>query len=228
MHIGSKTTLATRAGASIAAALLAGSAHAAVFITSFAGAPDPGPRMGETRIITFNSGTLPTGVTITGDYGIVTGSKTNFYGAPAGDLTPYLTVPKAKQPGSATMKFANFLYNNDVNHFSFYWGSIDAFNSIQLLNRKGGVIGTVSGSSFPPAAGSLKLGSQNRRVEFTLTGADRQLGGIKLNSKSFALESDTYAFAAVPEPSAWALMISGFAGVGMTLRARRARRTLAA
>ena len=126
------------------------------------------------------------------------------------------------------MNFANCLYNNDVNHFSFYWGSIDAFNSIQLLNRKGGVIGTVSGSSFPPAAGSLKLGSQNRRVEFTLTGADRQLGGIKLNSKSFALESDTYAFAAVPEPSAWALMISGFAGVGMTLRARRARRTLAA
>ena len=90
------------------------------------------------------------------------------------------------------------------------------------------MIATVSGATFPPAAGSLKLASQNRRAEFSLTGADRQLGGIRLNSKSFALESDTYAFAAVPEPSAWALMLTGFAGMGMTLRAQRARRALAA
>jgi hypothetical protein len=125
------------------------------------------------------------------------------------------------------MDFAAFLGNRDVRGFSFYWGSIDTYNTLELLNRTGGVIATFTGGQFPPANGDQTAGATNRRAYFDLTGADQQLGGLRFTSTQFAFESDTFSFNAVPEPGTWALMIMGFGGVGAMLRSRR-RQGLAA
>jgi len=210
--------------AAVAASILAASAaNAAVFVTSADGAPDPGPAVNQTKIIDFNTGVAPAGVTITGDYAIVLGSSPPTYAAPALDATYYLTVPFDTRPGAATMKFAAFLGNKDVEQFSFYWGSIDTFNSIQLVNRAGIITKTITGPSLPPATGNQVLPATNRRITFTLTGADQNLGALIFTSKNFAFESDTFAFdvAGVPEPGTWALMILGFGGAGAMLRSRR-------
>lgn len=215
------------AGALAALGLMAGasSAGAAVFVSSTFGAPDPGPRVGETYIIDFDPG-LEAGVTLTGNAAIVSGSLSGFYAAPAGDLTKYLTVPKTGGTGSVVMDFASFLGNRNVSGFSFYWGSIDTYNKLELLDRSGNVTHSIGGGAIPPSNGNQTSNVTNRRVNFDLTGAEQNLGALRLTSTNYAFEADTFSFAVVPEPGTWALMILGFGGAGAMLR--RSRRLVAA
>lgn len=213
-------------GAGCAMALSA-TANAAV-VTSAADGPDPGPRAGETYIIDFDPG-LEAGVTLTEDSQIVNASQVGITAAPLGDLTNFLTVPYDSVPGTATMDFAAFLGGRNVAGFSFYWGSIDSYNTLELLNRSGGVIDTFTGNDFAtPANGQQLSPDHNRRVYFDLTGSDQELGGLRFTSTQFAFESDTFSFNAVPEPATWALMIMGFGGIGAMLRSNRRRQALAA
>lgn len=211
-------------GAGCAMALSA-TANAAVVVSSAPG-PDPGPRAGETYVIDFDP-TLEPGVTLTGDYLITNASVVGVTAAPLGDMTNFLTVPFLASSGTATMNFAAFLGNQDVRGFSFYWGSIDTYNTLDLLNRSGGVIASYTGSSFPPATGDQVGPATNRRAYFDLSGADQQLGGLRFTSSQYAFESDTFSFSVVPESTTWALMIMGFGAVGAMLRSRR-RQELAA
>lgn len=210
--------------AMLGALSLAASANAAVILSSSPGAPDPGPAVTENKVITFDPlGAVPAGVTLTGDYEIVQGSLSGKYATPALDTSYYLTVPFDARVGNATMNFAAFLGNKDVDHFSFYWGSIDTYNTVQLINRAGVVTKTITGGMLPPANGDQSAAGTNRRITFTLTGADKDIGAIRFNSVGYAFESDTFSFAlaGVPEPGTWALMIMGFGGAGAMLRSRR-------
>ena len=206
-------------GAGCAMALSA-TANAAV-VVSAADGPDPGPRVGETRVITFDPAT-EAGVMLSGDFSIASASVPGVTAAPLGDATNFLTVPFDASSGSATMDFAAFLGSRDVNGFSFYWGSIDSYNTLELLDRMGGVIATYTGPDFAdPADGGQNTPATNRRVFFDLSGGDKDLGGLRFTSTSFAFESDTFSFNVVPEPATWAMMIMGFGGIGAMLRARR-------
>jgi hypothetical protein len=217
-----KLTIGAAAVAALATLSLAGGAQAAVFVNSIAGAPDPGPRAGETQVITFDGGVVPTGVTLSGDYGLVSGSLAGHYAEPAGDTTTYFVTPYNTTDNAAEIDFAPFVGNRDITHFSFYWGSIDTFNTLQLLDRGGNSFYTISGADIPPATGDWTSPSMNRRVTFNLTGASQNLGGLLFTSTSPAFEIDTISLGAVPEPGAWALMILGFGGLGAVARRRRA------
>jgi hypothetical protein len=217
-----KLTIGAAAVAALATLALAGGAQSAVFVNSIPGAPDPGPLAGETQVITFDGGVVPAGVTLTGDYGLQTGSLAGHYAAPAGDTTTYFETPNATTDNAAEIDFAPFLGNRDVARFSFYWGSIDSYNTLQLLDRSGHSFFTISGASIPPAAGDWTDPSMNRRVTFTLSGDSRNLGGLLFTSTSPAFEIDTISFGAVPEPASWAFMMLGFGGLGAVLRRRRA------
>lgn len=208
------------AGASVLLLTFVTAANAAVFVSSIPGAPDPGPSASQTHLITFDTG-LPAGVTLSGDGAIVTGSVPNDYAEPAGDTTPFLTTPFATKNNASELDFAPFLGNQDVVSFSFYWGSIDAFNSLQLLDRSGASFFTIAGPAIPPANGNQTAPFTNRRVVFQLSGADRNLGGLIFTSTNKAFEVDTLAFQLVPEPASWAMMVLGFGGLGALLRARR-------
>lgn len=210
--------------AGLSALALSNAASAAVMVSTYAGAPDPGPLAGETRVISFDAGLEP-GVSLTGNGSIVTGGSPNQYAAPAGGDTPYLAAPISGDAGAVELTFANFLNNRNVRQFSFYWGSIDTFNTLQLLNRAGVAFFSISGATLPFNDGDQSSPNTNRRVAFNLTGADQDLGGILFTSTSPAFEVDTFSFAAVPEPSTWVALVLGFFGLGGALRA--ARRTKA-
>lgn len=208
------------AAAALSALALSSTASAAVMVTTFAGAPDPGPLAGETQVITFDSGLEP-GVAIFGNGAVVSGGAPNQYAPPAGDNTPYLATPISGNSGAVELSFANFLGNKNVRQFSFYWGSIDTFNTIQLLNRAGQAFFSISGANLPFNNGDQSSPNTNRRVAFNLTGADQDLGGILFSSTSPAFEVDTFSFAAVPEPATWAMLVLGFFGLGSALRSSR-------
>ncbi|WP_255602068.1 Npun_F0296 family exosortase-dependent surface protein [Glacieibacterium megasporae] len=193
---------------------LAAAGHA-MTVTSAFGSPDSGPAMGETMLVDFNSTTLPTGYALSGGYGYATGT-TSFAAAPAGDTTQYLYVSSALTPNNATLTTAHALKS-----ISFYWGSIDAYNTVDVLGAGGVSLGSYGGSAFAPANGDQSAASTNRRVYFT-AGSGQVITGLRFASTGVAFELDDVAGTAVPEPAAWALMIVGFGMVGFAARRRRA------
>jgi len=213
-------TTKLRAFASAAAAtflLAAGSAGAAVFVTTTPG-PDVGPAAGESFQINFDGPSLPAGVTIAGNGGVTTTGT-----APLGDATPFLVTPLDGDSGSVEVRFADFLGNRDVSHFSLYWGSIDSFNTLQLFDRSANQIVTLSGATLlgDLATGSPTDPSANRRVFFTLTGDSQNLGSLRFTSTSPSFEVDSLGFAPIPEPGLWALMLVGVGGLGAAMRRQR-------
>jgi len=201
-----------------AGALLAATAvpaSAVTFVTTAGSAASfAGPATG-TRV-DFN-GALPTGVTLSGTgYQLATGFQSGVASAPAfGDNSTYLAVGAG---GAATLR-TSFI----ANAVSIFLGSVDAFNTVEILNSAGAVIGRFNGAQFSnPANGDLGSAATNLRITF-LAAANEAIGGIRFLSDSNALETDNIVFSVVPEPSTWAMMLLGFALVAGTMRVRRQR-----
>ncbi len=136
-------------------------------------------------------------------------------------MTPYLVVPgtTGQLPGSATLNLASA-----VGNLSFYWGSIDSFNTVSFYSGTSGggtLLGTFAGSAITgaPADGSQLNPANNRRVFFNFGGATAQ--SIVFTSTSRAFELDDVATTAVPEPAVWATLITGFGLIGVSVRRRR-------
>lgn len=207
-------------GAAALALLAAGSAQA-VTVTSTFGAPDPGVGMGETILVDFN-GDLPDGYSLTGAFSYAMGT-TSAAAAPAGDETRYLVVSSAMPNGIATLTTAF-----DLSTLSFYWGSIDDYNSVEVLGANGSVLLSLDGANLPPANGGQSQPATNRRVFFT-AGEDEVITGLRFTSTGVAFEIDDIAGTAagdgtgggVPEPATWAMMLVGFGMVGASVRRRQ-------
>ena len=213
--------LVLAAGAAIAAAA---PAYAAPTLKSTPGsaaafmAPSlPGMR---TAVFTFNSAALPTGFTASYQNTTRTaGTHLPFSAQPAySDGSRYLAVLAG---GSATL-----LSHTGYTLVSFYLGSIDTFNTVQILNTAGKVINTYTGSDFVvPASGDQSLPATNRRITYQIGAGDPLIGGIRFSSKQNAAEIDNVVFA-VPEPTTWAMMLVGFGMMGLAMRSRHRRTTV--
>ncbi len=167
--------------------------------------------------IDFNSPVAaPFALTVSGNAGIVTGSSNGNYAQPLfSDGSAYLQVGTA---GLATLLDSTSAGYESV---SFFLGSIDAYNTIELLDTMGNLITSFTGSSFIiPADGDQTDPSTNRRVTITRSGTDAAIGGLRLTSSQNALEIDNVVFA-VPEPATWAMMFVGFGMMGASMRYRR-------
>lgn len=95
------------------------------------------------------------------------------------------------------------------NTISFFWGSVDSYNSIVFHTLGGDVL--LTGSQVAPL---LPTGCQNSAlcngyVTFT---SDSAFSSVTLSSSSNSFELTNIS--AVPEPSTWAMMILGFLGLG--------------
>ena len=123
--------------------------------------------------------------------------------------------------GTGTLKLTAF---GDINWISFIWGSIDTFNTLEVLNAGGGVIASFTGTTVIAAAnGNQSAPETNRLVKLTFTDADRSnVDSLRFRSTSNAFEFDKVAIsAAVPEPTTWMLMLMGMAGIGFSMRRKR-------
>ncbi len=196
-------------------ALTTVSAAQALTTVSSTNGPDTNPLpAGQALIYTFESGT-PAG--LTGNFGIVSGSVAGAYAAPLGDATHYLAVPINGTSGSATLALGT-----SYKSLSFYWGSIDKYNSVAFYDSGNNLLGSFAGNQVPPAPANGSQGDalNNRRVNFDFGGG--LATKIIFTSTEHAFELDNIAgAAAVPEPATWALLMVGMGMVGVAARRRR-------
>lgn len=138
---------------------------------------------------------------------------------PAGDNTNYMSILAG---GTETLSF-----NAVSKNFGFYWGSIDAYNSI-TFKLGSSVVASFTGADgaigASPGLGNQFANAQNKYVTFTGFNFD----SIILTSSQNSFEFDNVSFQAagninpgVPEASTWAMMILGFLGVGFLAYRRK-------
>jgi hypothetical protein len=154
---------------------------------------------------------------------LYTGSVSGVRAQPAGSTGGYAAVGPGSTSPSATLDLSAF---DLIDTISFLWGSVDTYNTIELLGTglsfNGGSMGVM------PATGDQTAANSNRLVTFTLTGADRaNVTGIRFSSTQAAFEFDNVNISAVPEPATWAMMLAGFGFVGASMRRRKQRATIA-
>lgn len=177
------------------------------------GHTDPGVPLDQQTVVDFDHPNAP-GFGFSGGYvrsgGL--GLDPGVSAPPPGDLSNYETVLGGSQ--------AVFTSPNPMTSFSFFLGSPDSYNSVELIGP-GGYDWTLHGDGIwggvPPGNGDQSLGLRVR-YDFGANPVDK----IIFSSSGNSFEFDTLAAnLGVPEPQAWALMILGFGGVGAMLRNRR-------
>lgn len=216
------------------ALLLSATAANAVTFTTAIGAPDPGPANGETLIDTFSTGmTGPAGIVYGGSYTVDNLSVSGIRAAPAGSTSGggYFATPGSEQPlpGTATIDYAGYIAaNGSIRSLSFYWGSVDQYNTLDVLDRQGGLLLSLVGNQINnPADGNQTDAVSNRRLFLRFLDTDN-FGSLRLTSTQRAFEIDDVAVSAVPEPGTWAMLIAGMGMVGFAARRRRRIASVAA
>ncbi len=196
--------------------MLPGATQAAITIGSVPGAA---VYAGPTRAYDFETPAPLTGGLVT------TGSVGGVRAQPFGSAGNYATVgPSDGSP--ANLNLSSF---GGISTISLLWGSVDTYNTPQVMN------GAVVLASFTgTAVSALANGNQtnpftNPIVTLTFTGADRfAVDGLRFISTTNAFEFDNIAIAAVPEPATWGMLILGFGAIGAAMRRRSNVRTVLA
>ncbi|WP_419815498.1 PEPxxWA-CTERM sorting domain-containing protein [Glacieibacterium sp.] len=153
--------------------------------------------------IDFNDGTAPG---FTGDYQVFAQGVSGVAAAVNG--TSFLAVPNSNITTSVATYTSPFAFTN----FAFDWGTPDSYNTVTFTGANG-FTKSVTGS-----------GVATGRATFVFSAA-QGVNTVSFSSSNRAFEIDNIS-AAVPEPATWAMLLGGFAMVGVS--ARRRSRALAA
>lgn len=208
-----------------AAALLTSTAAGAATFTTANGAPDPGVANGETIINDFSSGmTGPAGIVYGGSFTVDALSISGIRAAPAGAEGNYFATPGSNQPlpGTATIDFSDYIAANKAfRSLSFYWGSVDEYNTLEVLDGNGGTLLTIVGNQVNnPADGDQTASVANRRLFLRFSDTDN-FASLRLTSTQRAFEIDDIAISSVPEPTTWVMLLTGMGLVGVASRRRK-------
>ncbi len=187
-----------------------------------AGAPDPGPAPGQTMLVSFDAPNA-FGVSDTSRGTVITGAGSigGVRAAPAGNSSVYRSLGGASQ---STFDFSGWTKGAPLASFSFEWGSIDSYNFVDFLNKKGDTVWTIAGSDLPQFNGDQSAPITNQRLLVTFQ-KEAEVAAVRMRSNGAAFEFDSLAGAAatgaVPEPASWVMLIIGFGFIGHGLRRRR-------
>jgi hypothetical protein len=138
------------------------------------------------------------------------GGSLGLYAEPYNDTTNYMAVLSGQ---SETV-----VYGKTYSELGLYWGSIDTYNVLTLFNGVSSVVVPV-----PPVANGDQFASDSNRY-FVISGFDFNKAVFSSNGNSF--EFDNVAVGGVPEPSTWAMLLLGFAGLGFAGYRRTKRRQI--
>lgn len=210
-------------GSVIASCVVGGPAGAATFIVTNGGTvtftnsqtTNPGE-----KVVTFN-GANPAGTSVTlNGAQIVQGSISGQYAQPFGsDGSKYLSVYGNT---SATIRDTT---GQGYGRISLYLGSIDTYNSLDILSTTGAVIASFMGGQFLGGnSGDQVSPNTNRLISFTQEEGELLFGGVTIRSSGNSAEVDNVRFASpsgVPEPASWAMMLVGFGLLGGSMRSKR-------
>jgi len=162
--------------------------------------------------------------TWTGSYAVLDGT-TNQNSAPwnpislAKETTKYVSVPEPGGLPAVSVSVTNL--NGSYNYFGIWWGSMDTYNTLQLL-LEDTVVATLTGSAVadPNATGDQVLPATNRYVNIFLE-EGKQFDNFRMTSDNYAFEADNIALATtqpIPEPVSMLLFGTGLVGIGGYLR----------
>ena len=189
---------------------LTGAAGAAVTVTLTPGPMDPQYFAGEAA---HQNGFTIDGVTwslVSGVAETEKGSLTNVFAAPLGMGTNPLTGTTYMSVEGGGTEMAT--WNTPQTSLALYWGSIDGDGNINSLSISMGAY-TLTGVELATMFGADGNGNQvsplgNQLVR--ITGLD------PFTTATFSSTANAFEFslASVPEPSTWAMMALGFAGLG--------------
>jgi hypothetical protein len=185
---------------------------------------------GETLYTDFSSGNPGTG---TGTLYTPSGQSQN------GDQPGSFVAAPYTATGSTTGQFfattpgeaETFTFATDVKDVGVYVGSLDAENVLTIHTTSGDVtytgaqLASVPGAGLP-GDGTPTITGSTSNGRFTFFDSSVDITGISV-SESLAVSSNSFEIAqittSVPEPSTWAMMGLGFAGLALAgYRARRA------
>ncbi len=148
----------------------------------------------------------------------------NPFGAPAGNSYLYVSTGVTSVIRSVAAGITGY------REVSFYIGSIDWGNTVDVLDLGGNLLRSFKGAEMAAPAspsGNQDFPLNNRLLTFT-AGAGELIGGLRFTSSVDSLEADNIRFtAAVPEPATWAMMLVGFGMIGATARYRRRKSNVA-
>lgn len=184
-----------------------GAANAATTVTAVAAT---NPYSGPTPTYDFDlAGPAP----ISGGGSVRTGSVPGVARQPTGSTGQYYAVG-GNLGGPAILDLSSF---GEVGTLSLLWGTMDDYNTLDILDDLGGVLFSRIGSEL-----SAEAGSTAALVTFQFTGATRAaVDSVRFSSSDAAFEFDNINVVAVPEPGVWMMMLLGFAAVGFSLRSRK-------
>jgi len=201
--------------AAAACALAACPAYAQIAITAV---PGSDPYAGPAPTYDFESAAPVTGGLVT--TGFVNGVRAQPYGSTGN----YWTVgPSDGSPG--VLDLSSFAA---IGAISFIWGSVDQYNTIEVLDRLGNVLQSFTGANAAVNPnGNQTNPITNPLARISIGGADQyNIGGLRLISSRNAFEVDNFAVTAVPEPAIWAMLLIGFAFIGAFMRGQKRQQRL--
>jgi len=222
-----KLRLLALAATAAATALVAGSANAAVTITTVQGLHITQP-----LITDFNSG--DNGDLLIADgyhFDQVTDAFTRdgglgLWGGMSAPPPADNGVPGAYYETVLTGGEAVLTADHGINNFQFYMGSPDEYNVVTFNFANPDLTPlTLTGNAI---WGGNPVGNGDQSLGYTVSyHFDAPVTSIAFTSTGNSFEFDKLA-GGVPEPMSWALMILGFGGAGAVLRGQRRRQAAAA